>query len=167
MKFLKKIIRPKGFSYVLGIVIMLVVIMLGIAIAEVVRINIQAAAIRNKYEDAIIAMCVDNYTQLYQPVREGYAASYGNKGSGWSENNKANKEYIKSYLQTAMSSGEISQCDILDIDFTVTSAGLKNKTQTFAINGTINVSMPFDFLWGNITPITLELNVKSKWRAKF
>ncbi|MGN0680162.1 MAG: hypothetical protein ACI4JS_10905, partial [Oscillospiraceae bacterium] len=162
--------NPKGFSYVLATVIMFVTLLIGVAIFEIIRLNIQAAAVRDKFEDAIIAMCVDNYAQLYQPVREGHAASYSNNGSGWFENNKANQAYIRNYLDSAMSSGEISQCNIVSIDFTVNTASLKpqNNTQTFAVNGTLTVQLPFEFLWADtVAPIDMRLDVKSKWRAKF
>lgn len=169
-KFLKKIKSPKGFSYVMAVVLMFVTLLIGVAIFEIVRINVQAAAVRDKFEDAIISMCVDNYAHLYQPVREGHASSYSNNGSGWFQNNKANQTYIRNYLNSAMSSGEISQCDIQSIDFSVNSAGLKPNinTQTFSVNGTITVQLPFEFLWSDtVAPINLQLKVKSKWRAKF
>lgn len=167
-KILKRIINPKGFSYVMATVIMFVTIMIGVAIFEVIRINIQASAVRNKFEDAIIAMCVDNYKDMYQPVREGYAASYKNSGSGFVKKNTANTHFISNYLNTAMNSGEISQCNIVDIDYTVDCATLRSDTTTYNITGKLTVELPYDFGWSDtVNPIDLELDVKSKWTARF
>lgn len=172
MKLLKKrILSRKGFSYVLASVMIFVVMLIGVAIFEIIRLNIQAAAVRDKFEDAIISMCVENYTQLYQPIREGHAASYGYNGSHWIENNKANNQYIRSYLNKAMSSGEIMQCEILSIDYSADSADLApgnvDSAQKFSVSGTIVVRIPHRFAWDSVAPITMKLDVKSKWRAKF
>lgn len=167
----KRIFDCKGFSYILASVMMFVVMLIGVAVFEVIRLNIQAAAVRDKFEDAIISMCVENYTQMYQPIREGYAASYGYSGSHWLENNKANEQYIRSYLNKAMSGGEITQCEILSLDFSVDSANLApgnvNTAEKFSISGTISVRIPHRFAWNSVAPIDMKLGVKSKWRAKF
>lgn len=172
MKLLKRrIFSRKGFSYVMASAMIFVVMLIGVAIFEIIRLNIQAAAVRDKFEDAIISMCVENYAQLYQPIREGHAASYGYNGSRWIENNKANTQYIRSYLNKAMSSGEIMQCEILSIDYSANSADLApgnvDSAQKFSVNGTIVVRIPHRFAWDNVAPITMKLEVKSRWRAKF
>lgn len=77
---LKRLRANKGFSTVMTSVIVIVVMLLAFGIFEVIRINIEAAAIRDKYEDAIIHVSVANYAKLYQNVREGQAASYSNTG---------------------------------------------------------------------------------------
>lgn len=172
MKLLKKrVLSCKGFSYVLLSVIMIVVLLVGVAIFEIIRLNIQAGAVRNKFEDAIISMCVENYTQMYQPVRESHAASYGYNGSRWVENNKANERYIRTYLNKAMSDGEIMQCEIVSVDFDVESADLApgnvDTAQKYAVSGSIVVRVPYRFAWEDLAPITMRLDVKSQWRAKF
>lgn len=172
MKLLKKrILNCKGFSYVILSVLMIVILLIGVAIFEIIRLNIQAGAVRDKFEDAIISMCVENYTQMYQPIRESHAASYGYNGTRWIENNKANENYIRTYLQNAMSSGEIMQCEIVSVDFDVESADLApentDTAQKFAVTGSITIRIPYRFAWEELAPISMKLNVKSQWRAKF
>ncbi len=172
MKLLKKrILNCKGFSYVLLSVIMVVVLLIGAAVFEIVRLNIQAGAVRNKFEDAIISMCVQNHTQLYQPVREGYAASYGYNGYRWAENNKANERCIRTYLNSAMSNGEIMQCEIVSVNFSVEPAQLApsdiSTAEKFAVSGSITIRIPYRFAWEDLAPITMQLNVKSQWQAQF
>lgn len=169
-KYLKRIVSRKGFSYVLLSAIFLGILLIGIAIFEVVRINIQAAAVRDKFEDAIISVCVDNYSRLYQTVREGYAASYGGSKGSWMECNHTTETQIRQFLSNAMNSGEIMQCDISSVDYTVTAAALapgSSSSQKFAIDGEITVEIPYRFAWSDLVPIKITFNVKSQWRAKF
>lgn len=85
---------------------MIVILLMVVAIFEIIRINIQAAAVRDKFEDAIISMCVENYSEMYQPIRESHASSYAFNGTRWEERHKANEQYIRTYLNKAMSAGE-------------------------------------------------------------
>ena len=120
---LKRLRANKGFSTVMTSVIVIVVMLLAFGIFEVIRINIEAAAIRDKYEDAIIHVSVSNYAKLYQNVREGQAASYSNTGGYvWRESHTATKAQIMQYMNNAMSNGEIAQCTIKNITFSVTPA---------------------------------------------
>lgn len=174
LKLFAKRLRSKGgFSYILASVMIIVVLLIGFAIAEIIRINIQAAAVRDKFEDAIISMCVNNYPQVYQTVREGTAASYSKNGSGtsWVARNSANETYIRNYLKAAMNSGEIMQCTINSIDFAVEPATLApsnvDTAEKYSVAGTIKITIPYDFAWSDLTPISLTLNVKSVWRARF
>lgn len=171
-KLLKRIfLSRKGFSYVFISVMIIVILLIGVGVFEIVRLNIQAAAIRDKFEDAIISMCVENYAKLYQPIREGHAASYGYNGSDWVENNNAQRAYIENYLSSAMNSGEIIQCDIVSIAYSVQPADLApsdaNTSEKYSVSGTIVVEIPYRFAWEDLAPIRLKLDVKSKWRAKF
>lgn len=167
----KRIFSNKGFSYVILSVLMIIVLLIGVAVFEIIRLNIQAGAVRDKFEDAIISMCVENYAQMYQPIREGNAASYGYNGTRWIEQNNANERYIRNYLNEAMSNGEIMQCEIESIDFSVTSADLApvdtDTSQKFSVSGTITIRIPYRFAWDELAPISMRLNVKSQWRALF
>ena len=167
----KRILNHKGFTYVVLSVLMIVILLIGVAIFEIIRINIQAGAVRDKFEDAIISMCVDNYKQMYQPIRESYAASWSFTGGEWIENNSANEQYIRSYLSKAMNAGEIMQCDITSIEFNVRPAQLApsdpDSSQKYSVAGKIKLSIPYRFAWDSLPPISLTLDVKSQWRAMF
>lgn len=172
MKLLKKrLLSRKGFSYVLTSVMILVIMLITVAVFEVIRLNIQAEAVRNKFQEAIIASCVDNYTEVYQPVRDGYAAGYGNTGTGWNTQNNTMYTNIESYLKDAMNDGEIMQCNIDFMTFEVThgdnAPSYTPTSEKFAVNGEIWVEIPYRFAWSELVPISLHLTVKSQWRAKF
>lgn len=167
---MQKLKRNKGFSTVMTSVCVIVVLLIGTAIFELIRVNIIAGTIRNKYEDAIIAAAVSQYAAMYQPIREGQASTHTYQGSRWIECNSNTRQQIRNYLNDAMSNGEIAQCTIKSIDFTATPASRNNAASDedrYAVDGTIVVEIPFDFAWGGMTPMEFTLEVKSQWRAKF
>lgn len=172
IKILKKrILSNKGFSYVILSVLMIVILLMGVAIFEIIRINIQAAAVRDKFEDAIISMCVENYSEMYQPIRESHASSYAFNGTRWEERHKANEQYIRTYLNKAVSAGEIMQCEIVSISFDVDSPSVApadtDTAKKYAVSGSITIKVPYRFAWQELAPISLKLDVKSQWRAMF
>ena len=64
MKRLKKrMLANSGFSYVITSVLMICVLLIGVAVFEVIRLYIQAGAVRDKFENSIISMCVENYSE--------------------------------------------------------------------------------------------------------
>ena len=113
---------------------------------------------------------MDNYSELYQTVREGYAASYSGCKDNWMECSRTTEAQIRQYLNNAMNNGEIMQCDITSVDYTVTAAELAPgnlDSQKFAINGEISLKIPYRFAWSELVPIQIKYTVKSQWRAKF
>lgn len=172
MKRLKKrMLANRGFSYVITSVLMICVLLIGVAVFEVIRLYIQAGAVRDKFEDSIISMCVENYSEMYQPIRESHASSYAFNGIRWEERHKANEQYIRTYLNKAMGVGEIMQCEIVSISFDVDSPSVApadtDTAKKYAVSGSITIKVPYRFAWQELAPISLKLDVKSQWRALF
>lgn len=172
MKRLKKrMLANSGFSYVITSVLMICVLLIGVAVFEVIRLYIQAGAVRDKFEDSIISMCVENYSEMYQPIRESHASSYAFNGIRWEERHKANEQYIRTYLNKAMGVGEIMQCEIVSISFDVDSPSVApadtDTAKKYAVSGSITIKVPYRFAWQELAPISLKLDVKSQWRALF
>ena len=172
MKRLKKrMLANRGFSYVITSVLMICVLLIGVAVFEVIRLYIQAGAVRDKFEDSIISMCVENYSEMYQPIRESHAASYRYNGFRWVNSSKANERYIRTYLSRAMNAGEIMQCEIVSVSFNVEPAALApsdtDSAQKYAVSGTLVIRIPYRFAWQELPPIEMSLDVRSQWQAKF
>ena len=168
MKRLKKrMLANSGFSYVITSVLMICVLLIGVAVFEVIRLNIQAGAVRDKFENSIISMCVENYSEMYQPIRESHAASYRYNGFRWVNSSKANERYIR----RAMNAGEIMQCEIVSVRFNVEPAALApsdtDSAQKYAVSGTLVVRIPYRFALEELPPIEMSLDVRSQWQAKF
>ena len=157
MKRLKKrMLANSGFSYVITSVLMICVLLIGVAVFEVIRLYIQAGAVRDKFENSIISMCVENYSEMYQPIRESHAASYRYNGFRWVNSSKANERYIRTYLSRAMNAGEIMQCEIVSVSFNVEPAALApsdtDSAQKYAVSGTLVVRIPYRFAWEELPP---------------
>ena len=116
-------------------------------------------------------MCVENYSEMYQPIRESHASSYAFNGIRWEERHKANEQYIRTYLNKAMGVGEIMQCEIVSISFDVDSPSVApadtDTAKKYAVSGSITIKVPYRFAWQELAPISLKLDVKSQWRALF
>lgn len=169
---LNRLKSNKGFSYIMTSVCAVAVLLIAVAIFEMIRINIIAGTVRDKFEDAIIATSVSQYANMYQSVRESQAASYKYNYGRWIECNSTTQAQIRNYMESAMSAGEIAQCTIKSIDFSVVPASLApydagNTADKFSVEGVMVVEIPYDFAWGDMAPMEFTLNVKSQWRAKF
>lgn len=171
MRILKRLRCNRGFSYVMTSVMMIVVLLIGMAVFEIIRVNVEAAAVRDKFEDAIIYASVSNYSNMYADVRESQAATWKFNGLTWLQSNTTNRNQILSYMNRAMSNGEIAQCTIESMNFNVTPAPRAptdtNTADKFAVEGTMVITIPHDFAWGSTAPMRFTLHVKSKWVAKF
>ena len=171
MRKLKRLRSNRGFSYVMTSIMLIAVLLIGTAIFEVIRVNIQAAAVRDKFEDAIIYASVANYSNMYADVRESQAATWRYSGATWLQCNTTNRNQILSYMNRAMTNGEIAQCTIESMNFTVTPAPRAptdtSTAEKFAVEGTMVISIPHDFAWGSAVPMRFTLHVKSKWVARF
>lgn len=171
MRILNRLRSNRGFSYVMTSVMMIAVLLIGTAIFEIIRVNVEAAAVRDKFEDAIIYASVSNYSNMYADVRESQAATWRFNGLTWTQSNTTNRNQILSYMNRAMSNGEIAQCTIESMNFTVTPAPrAPTDTDTadkFSVEGTMTITIPHDFAWGGTAPMRFKLHVKSKWVARF
>lgn len=100
-----------------------------------------------------------------------HASSYAFNGTRWEERHKANEQYIRTYLNKAMSDGEIMQCEIVSISFDVDSPSVApadtDTAKKYAVSGSITIKVPYRFAWQELAPISLKLDVKSQWRAMF
>ncbi|MCL2076854.1 MAG: hypothetical protein FWH08_00405 [Oscillospiraceae bacterium] len=165
-----KLRSNRGFSHVFIGAMMMVFLLFAFALFEIIRINIIAASVRDKYQGAIITASVENYKSMYQTVREGYAASYEFSGFSWEECNTVTRNKILRTVLDDFTDGESSQITVTGIDFTVESVtpapGDKNA-QRFNIEGQLTVNIPYSFAWRNLPPIRYKVNVKSEWRMMF
>lgn len=83
MRILKRLHCNRGFSYDMTSVMMIAVLLIGTAVFEIIRVNVEAAAVRDKFEDAIIYASVSNYSNMYADVRESQAATWKFNGLTW------------------------------------------------------------------------------------
>lgn len=170
-RFFSKLRSRRGMSYPLVAVLLLVFLLFAFGIFEIIRLNIIAASIRNKFQEVIISESAVNYANIYDGVREGYAAGYKLTGFTWTASSITTKNRIKNAIIANFSGGERSQLSIFDIDFTVIPAAVapsdKENSVKFNITGTITVDIPYSFAWSGLAPIRFNVEVKSEWRMMF
>jgi hypothetical protein len=170
-RIINKLRRKDGASYPFIVCIVLVLFIITLGVCEVIRINIISANIRNKFQAAIITETTNNYSLMYQPLRDGYAASHQNSGSGWVQSSQPTENRIRNQLNGNFNTGEAGQLTVQNVSFTMHTAPLApndayNAVQ-FNVRGQVIVEIPYRFLWRNLPPMQLTVNVNSTWRQMF
>jgi len=170
-KVIRKLKQCDGMSYPFVVCIVLVLLIMTLGICEVIRINVITANVRNKFQEVIISETTDNYSGMYQPLRDGYAATYQYSGLGWQESSLTSRTRILNKLDAHFTDGEHSQATIESIEFTTLVSEIAptdsyNAVQ-YTVRGEVVVIVPYRFLWTELPPIRLTVNVNSTWRQLF
>ena len=110
MRILKRLRSNRGFSYVMTSVMMIAVLLIGTAVFEIIRVNVEAAAVRDKFEDAIIYASVSNYSNMYADVRESQAATWKFNDLTWLQSNTTNRNQILSYMNHRIHEFQRNSC---------------------------------------------------------
>ena len=163
--------QNEGLSYPFIACLVLVLLIMSLGLCEVIRLNIISANVRNKFQAVIISETTDNYVNMYQPIRDGYASSYQNSGSGWQQSSLTSRNRIQSSLNAAFTGGEMSQVTVENVNFstlvsTIAPLDSYNAVQ-YTVRGQVVVTVPYRFLWSDLPPIRLTVNVNSTWRQMF
>jgi hypothetical protein len=114
----------------------------------------------------------NNYVNMYQPIRDGYAAGYvRGETFGWRQSSITTRNRIRNTLNDYLNDGEHSQVTIQSIDFTVEMTTIaptdsENAVQ-YNLSGELVILIPYKFLWVDLPPIQQTVNVNSTWRQRF
>jgi len=158
-------------GYPLAVVILLVLLIFISFIVDYIRVNSIAVQIRDKYESLLTGVAVQNYDNMYQPTREGYALSYkfNENTITWDNIDSITQENILDKLNYSFSDGEKNQVTISDIDFKISPEEVKitDEDQSFNISGKLTATIYYNGLWRNLSPAHVPIEVKSKWKMKF
>lgn len=171
MEIIKKLRQKKGLSYPFIVCLVLVLLVILLGVCEVIRLNVISANVRNKFQAVIISETTDNYIKMYQPLRDGYAASYNYSASGWQKSTLTTNSRIRNSLNADFNAGELSQVTVESISYSTHTSAVApsdayNAVQ-FNVRGQVIVSVPYKFLWVDLPPVRLTVNVNSTWRQMF
>ena len=170
-KLVMKLRQKDGISYPFVACLTLALLVIAFGVFEIIRMNIIAANVRDKFQAVIVSETTRNFSNMYQPVRDGYAASFQNNGSGWQVNSITTRNRVLNTLNTHFNTSEHSQVTIHSVDFAVdmvTSAPVGGSpTVQYNLSGELIISVPYKFLWANLPPIQMTVNVHSTWREMF
>jgi hypothetical protein len=170
-KIKNRLQQKDGMSYpfIACLVLVLLIIMFGVV--EVVRVNIIASNVRDKAQATIISETTSNYVMMYQPLRDGYAAPFQYSDSGWQQSSLTTRNRIQNTLTEHLNDGEHSQVVIESVDFSTLISNIapsgSDPAVQFTVRGEVVVLIPHRFLWAELPPIRLTVEVNSTWRELF
>lgn len=154
----------KGMSYFFVMACFIGILALSLVLFEYFRISTISAALRNKFEDALVTISVANYAEIYASNREAFASSYSYYNGQWVNANSVSKRNIETEVFTALNGGEENQItNISNISFSVTES--KTRASEFRVQGSCNVTLPYVFFWDG--EITLTIAADTYWQAQF
>jgi hypothetical protein len=170
-KAIRRLRQKSGMSYPFVVCLLLVMLMIMFGVLEAIRVNVIASNVRDKFQQVIISETTDNYIMMYQPLRDGYAAPYQFSVTGWQQSSLTSRQRILSKLNADFDDGEHSQITVESVDFsTLISSIAPADPQTavqYTVRGEAVVVIPYKFLWAELPPIRLTVNVNSTWRQMF
>lgn len=179
-KFRKLFCSKKGFSAPWAVVIALVGIMFFTVSSQYVRLMIIASGIRDAVQSAVIATATENYGNVYNGVREGYAGGYTLSGESWTERLSKGSVYsrLNRLLGTEYNNGKYSKFNSDGLEFSVYGLRTTVENAPFAPNSTVGIQqfeatsyitleVPLSFAGDVLPPMKIELEVKSHYTPKF
>jgi len=170
-KLIKRLRQRDGMSYPFIVCLTLALLIMALGLFEVIRVNIICANVRNKFQEVIISETTDNYGNMYQPVRDGYASSYRYGGGGWTHCSLTSSNRIRDSLNDYFNSGEHGQASVESVDFSVQTTELAptdaQSAVKYNVKGELVILIPYRFLWAELPPIRMTVKVRSSWRALF
>jgi hypothetical protein len=170
-KVIQKLRQKDGVSYPFIACLTLALLIFVFGIFEVIRVNIICSNVRDKFQAVIISETTDNYRNMYQPVRDGYAAGYRYSITGWQESSISTRNRIVNSLNDYFNNGEHGQVSVQDVDYTVEMTHLapvnSESAVQYNLKGELIILIPYRFLWAELPPIRMTVNVRSTWRQLF
>lgn len=164
-KHLKMLLSNSGFSYVMTAVLLIVVMMIAAAIMEYMRIYAISSACRDKFEDTLVEVSVENYRAMYASARDGFTASYSYNNGTWKNINNVSATRINDRIYNALNAGEELQVNsVSDISFNVNQTKGTSGSR-FQVSGTCTVVVPFRWLW--VDTLTLNIGADTEWTSQF
>lgn len=180
MIFKKLIASKRAFSAPWAVIIALIGIMFFTAASQYIRLMIIASGVRDAVQSAVIATATENYGNLYNGIREGYAGGYALTGESWSERLSGGSVYSRlgrllgitsngSKYTKFNSDGE--EFSVYGLSTTVENAPFAPAStdgiQQFEATTFIDLEVPMSFCSEILPPMKIRLKVKSKYTPKF
>lgn len=169
--------RGSGMILAVGLIILLFAC--AAAIIESLRMNSMAQKIRNEVQAATVECCAEQYTNVYNGIREGYSGSYKNREGSWSEDLSQADVYaqINKDAGTQQDGDSVVKYAGTSVDYRLSSLSAQITNAPFAPDGTdtsqltcnadVDVEVPLLLHWSGIPPMHTHITVKSGYTPKF
>lgn len=169
-----------GSGYPLAITIVLAILLLSCVIFEYFRLAIIAAQVRNAMQSAIIAVATENYSLVYNGLRQSYSGGFTRSGSHWQESWTTGDLYsrisrdlglIQEETRYVRKSSEHMEYSISNLVVRVINTPFApaspNSIRQFTAEARIHLTVPLSFGWGHLPPMEADLQVQAVYRPRF
>lgn len=169
----------RGSGSILAIGIMILFFAISAATIESLRMNSMAEKIRNEVQSATVECCAEQYTNVYNGIREGYSGGYKNSGSGWREDLSQADVYaqINTDAGTQQEGNSVVKYAGTSVDYRLSGLSATITNAPFAPAGTdtgqltctaeVDVEVPLLLHWSGIPAMHTHITVKSGYSPKF
>ena len=181
MTKIKEILSDKsGLAAPLACAVVIAVIIIMTGITEYFRLQIIAAGVRDALQASVLSVAVDNYSELYNGLREGYAGGYElSAGDTWAENTDTGNVYDcldsalglhytgTDHIKTTNGRTEYKlyglNIDIINVPFAPDNPDSTNK---FSADAKIILEVPVYFAGAELLPLKVTLKVRAGYMPK-
>lgn len=181
MKKIAEILRSKkGFSAApLAVVIALAGMMFFVILWQIIRLVTISAGVKDALQSAVISTSVDNYSNVYDGIREGYSGGYRYSGNSWKTAISTGDIYgrLDELLCLKNSGGKHEKISSDGIEYSVYALSVNVDNAQFAPNSRdiqqfsatsyITLEVPLSFCGDVLPPMKVQLCVRSKYTPKF
>lgn len=181
MTKIAEILRSKkGFSAApLAVVIALAGMMFFVVLWQIVRLITISAGVKDALQSAVISTSVDNYSNVYDGIREGYSGGYRFSGNSWKTAISTGDIYgrLDELLGLKNSGGKHAKISSDSVEYSVYGLSVNVDNAQFAPSSEdipqfsatsfLTLEVPLSFCGNLLPPMKVELCVKSKFTPKF
>lgn len=163
---------PLTMALVLGLLLLLC------AMAELMRLSIIVKGVRDAMQGAVIAVATENYDEVYHGLREGYSGGYWLYGEDWEENLDEGDIYgqLDELLGMENEGGyHVKPGDgtyeyrISGLSVDMENVGLRpgNAETNLEVTACVRLEVPLAFAWAGMQAVDMEIRARSAYMPKF
>lgn len=169
-----------GNAFPLAITLALSIIIISCGIFEYMRLMIIASGVRDAVQSSIISVSTENYDEVYNGLREGYAGGYELSGSNWLANidtgdvydqldNTLGLQYENGYH--VKYAGEKVEYSLSGLSVNIINASFApsngESAGSFLAEATVLLEVPLSFGWEALPPMSIKLKLSAGYTPKY
>jgi len=172
---IKLLKNKEGSAAIYAVVIILALLMIFAVASEFLRLQIIAKGVRDATQAAIISVATQNYNDVYNGLREGYAGGYELSDSNtWIE--KVDKGAVMVELSELLGIvdgkkmiGSETEYTLSNFSITIINPPIapSGEAQKFEALVTMTLTVLLSYGWEHLPPMVINLEVKAGYTPKF
>lgn len=162
-----------------AVVIALAGMLFFVILWQTIRLVTISSGVKDALQSAVISTSVDNYSNVYDGIREGYSGGYRYSGNSWKTAISTGDIYgrLDELLSLKNSGGKHAKISLDGIEYSVYALSVNVDNAQFAPNSRdiqqfsatsfITLEVPLSFCGDVLPPMKVQLCVRSKYTPKF